>query len=119
MRSVEYDIGEPGSGDRSRPRPLLCFRPAIEETSMNAPSNHRQLAPALVRTPVAHFIANAWVAGGSGQSLPMIDPSTGQAFASIARGNAADIDAAVSAASAARDGAWGRTAPAEKGRLLA
>ncbi|HZQ62647.1 MAG TPA: aldehyde dehydrogenase family protein [Casimicrobiaceae bacterium] len=55
----------------------------------------------------------------SGETLPMIDPSTGQAFAAIARGNAADIDAAVRAAASARDGAWGRTAPADKGRMLA
>ena len=48
----------------------------------------------------------------------MVDPSDGAPFAAIARGNAADVDAAVRAAQAARDGAWGRLAPAEKGRLL-
>ena len=48
----------------------------------------------------------------------MIDPSDGAPFAAIARGNAADIDAAVRAAQAARDGAWGRLSPAERGRLL-
>ncbi|HEY5861536.1 MAG TPA: aldehyde dehydrogenase family protein, partial [Casimicrobiaceae bacterium] len=49
----------------------------------------------------------------------MIDPSDGAPFAAIARGNAADVDAAVRAAQAARDGAWGRMAPADRGRLLA
>jgi len=49
----------------------------------------------------------------------MVDPSDGAPFAAIARGNAADVDAAVSAASNAYHGAWGRLAPAEKGRLLA
>jgi aldehyde dehydrogenase (NAD+) len=49
----------------------------------------------------------------------MVDPSDGKDFAAIARGTAPDIDRAVSAARAARDGAWGRLAPVEKGRLLA
>jgi aldehyde dehydrogenase (NAD+) len=69
--------------------------------------------------PARHFIANRWVEPDSGQSLPMIDPSDGREFARIARGNAADIDRAVKAAEAARDGAWGKLAPAEKGRLMA
>lgn len=83
---------------------------------MNAP-----LSPAqFVCTPAAHFIGNRWLPSATGATLPMIDPATGESFAAIARGNAADIDAAVSCAIAARDdGAWGRTAPAEKGRLLA
>ncbi|MEP7205827.1 MAG: aldehyde dehydrogenase family protein [Casimicrobiaceae bacterium] len=81
---------------------------------MNAP-----LSPAqIVRTPAAHFIANRWQTGASGETLPMVDPATGAPFASIARGNAADVDAAVRAAEAARTGAWGRLSPAEKGRLL-
>jgi len=69
--------------------------------------------------PAEHFIGNRWVAAASGQTLPMVDPSDGAAFARIARGSAADIDAAIRAAQGARDGAWGRLAPAAKGRLLA
>jgi len=81
---------------------------------MNAP-----LSPAQrVRTPAAHFIANRWQPAASGETLPMIDPATGAPFSAIARGNAADVDAAVRAARAAREGAWGRLSPAEKGRLL-
>ena len=71
-----------------------------------------------ITTPAQHFIANRWRAPAGGAELPMIDPSDGAPFAAIARGNAADVDAAVRAAQAARDGAWGRLAPAEKGRLL-
>jgi aldehyde dehydrogenase (NAD+) len=48
----------------------------------------------------------------------MIDPSDGMPFAAIASGTAPDIDRAVAAARGARDGAWGRLAPAEKGRML-
>jgi aldehyde dehydrogenase (NAD+) len=68
------------------------------------------------------FIGNRWVAAASGQTIPVIDPSDGQAFAKIARGNATDIDAAVRAArgavGAALDGDWGRTSATDRGRLL-
>jgi aldehyde dehydrogenase (NAD+) len=82
---------------------------------MNAPSVQW---PA-IRTPAQHYIGNRWQAPASRAELPMVDPSDGAPFAAIARGNAADIDTAVRAAQAARDGAWGRLAPAEKGRVLA
>jgi aldehyde dehydrogenase (NAD+) len=82
---------------------------------MNAPNT----AWPAIKTPAQNFIANRWQAPSSRAELPMIDPSDGAPFASIARGNADDIDIAVRAAQAARDGAWGRLAPAEKGRLLA
>ena len=56
-----------------------------------------------------HFIGNRWATAASGESLPVIDPSNGQPFARIARGNAADIDAAVAAARApSESGPWGR-----------
>ena len=80
---------------------------------MNAPEPYPP-----VRTPAQHFIGNRWVAPATGDTLPMVDPSDGKPFASIASGNAQDIHQAVEAAGKARDGAWGRLAPAEKGRLL-
>jgi aldehyde dehydrogenase (NAD+) len=81
---------------------------------MNAP-----LPMPAVTTPPQNFIGNRWVAPAGGETLPMIDPSTGAVFAQIARGTAADVDLAVRAAQRARDGAWGRLAPVEKGRALA
>jgi aldehyde dehydrogenase (NAD+) len=69
-----------------------------------------------------HFIGNRWAASNSGQSIDVIDPSDGAAFARIARGNAADIDTAVAAARRALgdcfDGDWGRLNATERGRLL-
>ncbi len=65
-----------------------------------------------------HFINNQWVAGASGESIPVIDPSTGDTFAAIARGNAQDIDQAVAAARQAYQGAWGAFTAAERGRVL-
>jgi aldehyde dehydrogenase (NAD+) len=74
------------------------------------------------------FIAGRWRAGDSGQTLPLINPSDGSELTRIARGNAADIDAAVRAAQVAlegeggiegeRAGAWGRLTATERGRLL-
>ena len=65
-----------------------------------------------------HFINNQWVAGASGESIPVIDPSTGDTFAALARGNAQDIDQAVAAARQAYQGAWGAFTAAERGRVL-
>ena len=65
-----------------------------------------------------HFIDNRPAPGSSGEGIPVIDPSTGQEFDSIARGNAADIDLAVQAARRAYEGAWGLLSAAERGRLL-
>jgi aldehyde dehydrogenase (NAD+) len=65
-----------------------------------------------------HFINNRWVAPASGESIAVINPSNGQTFDHLARGNAQDIDAAVHAARAAFEGAWGRLTATERGRLL-
>jgi len=50
--------------------------------------------------------------------LPLENPSTGAPLAGIARGGAAEIDAAVAAAEAALAGDWGRLTATERGRLL-
>ncbi len=68
--------------------------------------------------PSKCLIAGEWVAPVGGQVLPLIDPSTGQDIGAIARGQEADIAAAVAAAEAARHGPWGRLSAAERGRIL-
>jgi aldehyde dehydrogenase (NAD+) len=65
-----------------------------------------------------HFIGGGWTAPASGESIDMIDPCDGQPFARIARGNAADVESAVTSARAAYDGAWGQKSAAERGRIL-
>jgi aldehyde dehydrogenase (NAD+) len=65
-----------------------------------------------------HFIGGEWVAPSTRETIEMIDPSDGQPFARIARGNAADIDAAVTAARAAFEGPLGQMSAAERGRLM-
>jgi aldehyde dehydrogenase (NAD+) len=64
------------------------------------------------------FIGGHWRAGSGGETLPLLNPSDGRLLAQIARGNSADIDAAVNAAQCALDGAWGQLSAAERGRLL-
>ncbi|HEV7276082.1 MAG TPA: aldehyde dehydrogenase family protein [Devosiaceae bacterium] len=68
--------------------------------------------------PTLCFIGGAWVRPAGGDTLPVENPSTGATIAAIARGTAADIDAAVSAARAAAEGEWGRMPAAERGRIL-
>ena len=65
------------------------------------------------------LIDGRWRAGASGQTLALENPSDGSLLTRIARGTAADIDAAVAAARAALDtGAWGRMTATERGRVL-
>ncbi|NIL20811.1 aldehyde dehydrogenase family protein [Pseudomonas sp. AN3A02] len=71
----------------------------------------------------AHYIANQWLASTSLEDIPVIDPSTGETYSSIARGTAADIDAAIRAARLALgetfDGPWGTLSAVQRSRLLA
>jgi aldehyde dehydrogenase (NAD+) len=64
------------------------------------------------------LIGGTWRAAEGGETLPVIAPSDGKAFATIARGTARDVDAAVAAARAAFEGAWGKMPAFERGRLL-
>jgi aldehyde dehydrogenase (NAD+) len=65
-----------------------------------------------------NFIGGRWLDARSSQTLPVLDPATGESFDTIPRGGAADIDDAVKAARAARHGAWGRLNATERGRIL-
>ena len=64
------------------------------------------------------LIGGAWTAPAGGGTLTLVNPSDGAEICRIARGQAADIDAAVSAAQAARGGDWGRMTAVERGRIL-
>jgi aldehyde dehydrogenase (NAD+) len=64
------------------------------------------------------LIGGAWRAGG-GDRLTVENPSNGEIVGEIAGGDAADVDAAVSAARNALRGDWDRFSAAERGRLLA
>ncbi|SPJ26862.1 aldehyde dehydrogenase family protein [Falsiruegeria mediterranea] len=68
--------------------------------------------------PTQCLVGGTWRPATSGRTLPLINPSDGSEICQIARGGAADIDAAVTAAQAALDGEWGRMPAFERGRLL-
>ncbi len=67
--------------------------------------------------PAQSFIGGEWVTAGA--TLDLINPSDGSVLTQIARGAAAEIEAAVTAAEGALDGAWGGMTAAERGRILA
>lgn len=64
------------------------------------------------------LIGGRWVDARDGATLPVINPANGKEFARVPRGGAHDVDLAVNAARNAREGAWGRLNPLERGRLL-
>lgn len=65
-----------------------------------------------------HFINGAGVPPASGDYFDTENPYTGEAWARIARGGAADVDAAVAAAKAAFEGPWGGLTATRRGQLL-
>ncbi|PJN96103.1 aldehyde dehydrogenase [Amaricoccus sp. HAR-UPW-R2A-40] len=64
-----------------------------------------------------NFIGGEWRAPDSGAYFENVSPITGQVVGRIARSNAADVEAALDAAHAAKD-AWGKTSAAERARIL-
>ncbi len=68
--------------------------------------------------PSLCLIGGDWRGAASGETLTLVNPSDGGDICHIARGGAADIDAAVTAAQAARDSDWGRMSALERGRIL-
>jgi aldehyde dehydrogenase (NAD+) len=63
------------------------------------------------------FIGGAWVPPASAEYTPTSDPSTGDVLAEVAKGNTADVDAAVSAARKALP-AWQALTGHERARYL-
>jgi acyl-CoA reductase-like NAD-dependent aldehyde dehydrogenase len=87
---------------------------------MNAPfspDSLDRLRGTLGSEPRQLFIGGEFVSARSGKTFDVVDPATGEAFASAASGEAADIDAAVSAARAAFP-RWAATPPAARADIL-
>ena len=68
--------------------------------------------------PSLCLIGGGWQPASSGKTLPLINPSDGSTICQIARGDVADMDAAVGAAQTALHGDWGRMTALERGRIL-
>jgi aldehyde dehydrogenase len=70
-----------------------------------------------LRSHYDNFIGGKWVPPVRGQTFDNPSPINGKIVSTHARSTAEDIELALDAAHAAKD-AWGRTAPAERARLL-
>jgi aldehyde dehydrogenase len=64
-----------------------------------------------------NFIGGQWLAPRSGKYFDNVSPVTGKVVCKIARSEAADVEAALDAAHAAKD-AWGRTSVVERALIL-
>jgi phenylacetaldehyde dehydrogenase len=72
-----------------------------------------------VATPRQLFIDGQWSDAASGKTFETPNPATGETLATIAEGDAEDIDRAARAARRAfEDGPWSRMTPSERGRII-
>jgi aldehyde dehydrogenase (NAD+) len=86
-------------------------------SAVSFPTSHAStFAPASDARTI--FIDGDFSAASTGKTVPVIDPSTGDAFTAIAAGDSADVDRAVRSARRAFEGAWGAMAAADRGRLM-
>ncbi|MFC7065533.1 aldehyde dehydrogenase [Brucella rhizosphaerae] len=83
---------------------------------MNKVEFHRSVKPEFAKR-YGNFIGGKWVEPKSGRYFDNTSPINGQVLCEVARSDAADVDAALDAAHAAKD-AQGRTSPAERAVIL-
>ena len=82
-----------------------------------SPDGLEQLRATLSSGPRQLFINGEFVSAQSGESFDVVDPASGEIFASAASGQAADVDRAVKAARAAFP-KWSATPPAARAEIL-
>ena len=75
----------------------------------------------MIDTPTKLLINGELRDASAGAAFPTFDPAHGGELATVAQAGTDDVDAAVTAARGAFDGAWAKTAPAKRasGLLLA
>ena len=76
------------------------------------------LVPHATGDQVPNLVGGEFVPAGSGEWLEDRDPARNRVIARIPRSSAEDVERAVAAACAAREGAWGATTSAERADLL-
>ncbi|WP_322029228.1 aldehyde dehydrogenase family protein [Paraburkholderia sp. J76] len=74
--------------------------------------------PAFVQGSKKLLIGGQWVEPSSGQHIEAINPATGELLCRVARGDAQDVDRAVTAARRAFEGTWSRFTAHERRKLL-
>lgn len=70
------------------------------------------------RQEILNFVNGKFIKSSNGSTFENFDPTTGVAFANIHEASEADVDAAVTAAQAARAGEWGKMTVAGRVDLL-
>jgi len=70
-----------------------------------------------IRPHYDNWIGGKWVPAVRGMQFDNISPITGKVICTIARSTSEDVELALDAAHAAKE-AWGRTAPAERSKIL-
>ena len=70
-----------------------------------------------IRPHYDNWIGGKWVPSVRGMHFDNVSPVTGKVICTIARSTSEDVELALDAAHAARE-AWGRTAPAERSKIL-
>ena len=65
----------------------------------------------------SNFIGGEFVPAADGRYFENVSPVTGQAYCEVARSSGADVEKAIDAAHAAREG-WANTSPAERSNVL-
>jgi aldehyde dehydrogenase len=78
---------------------------------------HFRVAAAPFKTRYDNYIGGQWTPPKSGRYFENASPVTGQVLCEIARSDAADIEAALDAAHAAKD-SWGKTSVAQRAVIL-
>ena len=90
-----------------------------EMTKIAAQPAYSEAVQAFLKRAPKLFIDGAWVESSAGATLPVYDPSTGKAIATIVDASDQDVDRAVSAARIAfDDGRWAGLAPYARQRLV-
>src|SRR5512147_1527693 len=72
---------------------------------------------AVAQKEYAHFIGGKWQESGSGKSIDVNNPATGELLARVAAGNSNDVNLAVAAAEKAFE-TWRLTSPVERQQIL-
>ena len=74
--------------------------------------------PGMTDAPTQLLINGEFRDAAAGATFTANDPAHGAELATVARGGSDDVDAAVAAAREALTGAWAKTAPAKRARML-
>jgi aldehyde dehydrogenase len=90
---------------------------AIAESSTTYEAPGRPGSPVPLRDRYDNFIGGEWIAPTTGDYRENVTPSTGAPFCEIANSGAQDIELALDAAHAAKDG-WGGRSPPDRAAVL-